>query len=94
MPALMNSRVGSLAGMIEADPIRACWRWVKKPRKVSRISSLLYGRVMQPRCQAPARAASDFPAAGYSSTWPATQVTVPPPTQIVPSSSRETCTRP
>src|SRR5438552_5323631 len=29
-----------------------------------------------------------------SSTRPATHVTVPPATQIVPSSSRETCTRP
>jgi len=31
---------------------------------------------------------------GQSSAWPRTQVTVPPATQIVPSSSRETCTRP
>lgn len=30
----------------------------------------------------------------YSSTCPETQVTVPPPTQIVPSGSRSTCTRP
>src|SRR5215467_7555603 len=29
-----------------------------------------------------------------SSAWPRTQLTVPPATQIVPSSSRETCTRP
>jgi D-lactate dehydrogenase (cytochrome) len=32
--------------------------------------------------------------ARYSSTWPATHVTVPPPTQMVPSESRETWTRP
>jgi len=32
--------------------------------------------------------------ATYSSTWPRTQVTVPPPTQIVPSGPLETCTRP
>ena len=31
---------------------------------------------------------------GYSSTWPVTQVTVPPPTQIAPLSSAEMCTRP
>ncbi len=31
---------------------------------------------------------------GYNSTLPLTHVTVPPPTQIVPSPSTETCTRP
>jgi hypothetical protein len=31
---------------------------------------------------------------GYSSTWPLTQMIVPPPTQIVPSSSREIWIRP
>src|SRR4030095_10019712 len=32
--------------------------------------------------------------AAQSSTWPRTQGPVPPPTQIVPSGSLETCTRP
>ena len=30
----------------------------------------------------------------YTSTWPVTQVIVPPPTQIAPVSSVEMCTRP
>src|ERR1700716_457559 len=61
MPALMNSRVGSLAGMIEADPIRAWCRSVKNRRKISRISSLPRGRFMPPSMlPAPAGLASGF----------------------------------
>jgi len=39
--------------------------------------------------------ATPAPTAGpHNSTWPETQVTVPPPTQTVPSASLDTCTRP
>src|SRR5580692_11534116 len=63
MPALMNSSVGSLAGMIEADSIRVCRLSVKKRRKVSRISSLPVGPLMRPVCwQLRGRATSYFPA--------------------------------
>ena len=88
MPALMNSSVGSVAGMIEADPIRACCRSVKNRRKISRISLLPRGRFM-PTSMLPARAPLASRFWPYSSTWPVTQVIVPPPTQIAPASSVE-----
>src|SRR5215469_18968063 len=57
MPALMNSSVGSLAGMIEADAIRACSLSAKNRRKISRMSSLF----MRPSMAAhPAGPASRF----------------------------------
>jgi hypothetical protein len=61
MPELMNSSVGSLAGMMEAASIRACCLSVKNRRKVSRISSLPSRRFMRQGCQRPGRAATDFP---------------------------------
>src|SRR5258707_8008730 len=57
MPALMNSSVGSLAGMIETEPIRACCLSVKNRRKISRISSLFMPPSMLP---SPAVLASRF----------------------------------
>src|SRR5215472_15328591 len=57
MPALMNSSVGSLAGMIEADAIRACCLPVKNRRKISRMSSLFMRPSMVPP---PAGLASGF----------------------------------
>src|SRR5215470_18357940 len=58
MPALMNSSVGSLAGMIDADAIRACSLSVKNRRKILRMSSLSMRPSMVPP---PARLASGFP---------------------------------
>jgi hypothetical protein len=82
--AAADEAAGRAAGrhpLQERRPERPAARPLGRPQRPGQGAGLL----QRPRQQL---------SAGYSSTWPVTQVTVPPPTQMVPPGSRETCTRP